>query len=446
MRHRLPKTYVDIYRSPTFRHWFKMKAVLTGARLLGYWNVPNQNAAASLEEATFIDEAYCLYKNARPLMTAEDGVTEVLFQNDSSIVRLPKGFKKNSATTISAVGDLMPAGGLEASLDIMFEDIANVLFDADVSFANLEAPITEQKVEAKFVGGQTAIMGFSVSQFAALAGHRKKYFTALNFANNHTLDRGIEGIELTQKILDEFGIVDLGTPRCPEDYGRARVINRNGVKVGFISASYSLNGLKLSKEDSHRVHVSNLTPKHAPTDLALLRRQIADCKAQQCDFIIASLHWGFEFEFFPRARQVEAAHTLANEGVDLVLGHHPHVVQPVEYYRTTRDPNRVVVIAYSLNGLGMRWYTAPHMALGLLLNLTIAKGQLNGVEQTYIEKVNTIPIFQNIFTSYNGDQRIKRIERLDKPLVAPESGHARRYRQELQKYADLVLCAPEDNK
>ena len=125
-------------------------------------------------------------------------------------------------------------------------------------------------------------------------------------------------------------------------------------------------------EDAHRINVSRLLSKHVDPELKSFKQQIDWCKREECDFI-ASLHWGFEFEFFPRKRQVEAARELVEYGADAIFCHHPHVIQPVEYYRIRRDPSRVAVIAYSLGSL--TWgFTAPHLVLSLLLDLKLTKG------------------------------------------------------------------------
>lgn len=439
MRHGLSPTYVDIYRAPTFIHGLRMKAAMMSARLFGYWESPREDAAASFEEATFADEAYALYTNQRPVVTPEKKVSEILFLRDKAAVKLPNGFTSETSVTIGAAGDLYPADELELSKDMFFESVADILFDMNISFANLESPVTEQKVEAKFVGGTVPIMGFSIPQFSTVAGHKGRYFTALSLANNHTLDRGMEGLETTQRLLAQYGIMDVGTPRDPQEYGRAKILIKNGIKIGFISATYSLNGLQLPDSEVYRIHTAKLCSKYAAADLDLLKTQIADCKAQACDFIVASLHWGWEYEFFPRHKQIEAAHTLVEEGVDLILGHHPHVVQPVEYYCTKRDPNRVAVIAYGLGSLGMRWYTAPHLVLGMIVNMRLSKGHLGGIHRTYIESIEPIPVFQSAFLSYHGDKKLKRIEKLHDHLNDRGSNRSTRYLAQIKEYADLVL-------
>ncbi|RWJ04390.1 MAG: CapA family protein [Mesorhizobium sp.] len=439
MKHRLPDTYIDILKPPSVRYWLKMNAVYCAARLIGFWDKPRPQVTEDSEEYTFINEAYANYKYLKPITRPEQTVYDTLFASDRSIVKLPPDFETTASLTMGAAGDLMPAEGLEASKDILFENVADVLLNVDISFANLEAPVTEQKIEVKFTGGDAApIMGFSPSEFAAVAGHKGLNFNLLSFANNHAFDWGVEGLNTTSKLLAQHGIVPIGTPRTPLDYGRATIIHKQGITIGFVSTTDSLNGPKPPPDAAHRIHVAKLSS--TSPNLELLKRQIVDAKTQGCDFIVASLHWGCEAEFFPRKHQIDIAHTLVEAGVDLLLGHHPHVIQPVEYYRTKRDQRRIAVIAYSLGGLGYRWYTAPHFALGLILNLKIEKGKTDVGERTYIACVNPVPVFQNIFVSYFGDMRIKRLEMLTNHLEGGgESSSLGSYASEVKRYADLVL-------
>lgn len=436
MRHHFPATPVRAY--PSFTYGLKIKAAITCASLFGYWNYPRSNASATTEESTVIDKAYWRYKCAKPIVRAEQKVSEALFSRGKSALKLPNGFERACSVTFAAAGDLIPANGLESSKDILFENVSDLLFGADISFANQEAPVSEQNKEAVTqVGGSPPIMCCSEAQFSALAGHKGRYFTALNFANNHTLDMGIEGIEATQRLFTQLGIMDIGTPRDLREYGRGKILTKRGIKIGFISATLGLNAGRLPRNETFRIHTAKLMSKYVATDLELLKKQIEDCKKQECDFIIASIHWGYEFEFFPRLRQIEAAHTLIEEGVDLILGHHPHVIQPVEYYCPERDPDRIAIIAYSLGNLTFGWYTAPHLVLSMILKVTLSKGRKSGTSRTYIECASPSPVFQQV--ALQGDMKLMRIEKLQEHLNESRSYHSARYAKKLKKYADLVF-------
>ncbi|RUX98260.1 CapA family protein [Mesorhizobium sp. M2A.F.Ca.ET.040.01.1.1] len=432
-------------QTPETSFEIRAKEILEKAMLSHEWDVPLAGAATDAAEMSHVDLAYWFYKLARPTLVAESGVPDALFASDKSVVRLPAGFKQESALTLSAAGDLMPMDGIEASANIIYEKVRDILFDADISFANLEAPLTKEEFDNCLVQGcdlpKGPILRNSFAMFDALVRHNDKSFHVLSIANNHTFDLGVEGIQTTRKALADNNIVGIGTPESRAEYGRANIITKADIKVGFISATFSLNDRNPPENESYRVHTARLVSKYVEPELELLNKQIGDCKREGCDFIVASLHWGYEFEFFPRSKQIEAAHALVEEGVDLILGHHPHVIQPVEYYRTKRDPNRTAVIAYSLGGLTFdEWNAAPHLSLGLILKMKLSKGMIDGNTRTFIENIRPIPVFHKAF--HQGARRLLRVEKLDDhtKIGAHEEDHDFRRRiNEMKRFADLVL-------
>ncbi|MGR4932642.1 CapA family protein [Bradyrhizobium sp. CAR08] len=422
----------------------KVKEVLDRAKVSREWDYPVAGAATDAAEMNHVDFAYWYYKMESPTLNAEHGVSETLFSSNKSIVKLPDGFMQSSSLTFSASGDLIPMDGIEASKGILYENVSDVLFNSDISFANLEAPVTKHKFESSVIAARDpencTLLRSSLAQFEILTRHKDQSFNVLNFATNHTFDLGIEGLETTQQLLADNKITGLGTPCSVEKFARANIVTKAGIKVGFISATFSLNNRRLPANESYRIHTARLVSRYVEPELELLTKQIEDCKSQGCDFIVASLHWGYEFEFFPRSKQLEAAHALIEQGVDLILGHHPHVIQPVEYYRTKRDPNRVAVIAYSLGGLTYGWNSAPHLELGLILNIKFTRGHLEGVSRTYIENTETIPVLQNI--SCENDVRLIRVQKLKEHSRVERSrqtNDCRKRVKQIQIYADLIL-------
>lgn len=415
-----------------------MHAVCLSADLLKYWNYPFKKAATSFEEMSLLDKLYWAYKCKKPVTRAEKGTNiEGYFRDNPGSVELPEGFKKTGNITFGAVGDLIQAQGLENSKDILYEKVAGLLFDRTISFANLESPLTNQEPKKEVISDkESPIECCSKEQFDILKGHKGKCFTVMHTAGNHMLDMGREGVETTLKQFDADGIVDVGTNRNKSSQGKGKILVKNGIKIGFVSATYGLNGQEIPAGAEHLINVARLLPKNGEPDLTSLKDQITHCREENCDFIIASLHWGYEFEFFPRKRQIDIAHTIVEWGADAVVGHHPHVIQPVEYYRTHRDPRRIAVIAYSLGSL--TWsFSAPHLVLSEILNLSIAKGGFQGEERTYIESATVTPVFRN--QTRAGNSSITRIEILDDYLNANEDRDRMNYLSEIRKYADLVL-------
>ncbi|MEO5337160.1 MAG: CapA family protein [Magnetospirillum sp. WYHS-4] len=416
----------------------KMHLAVTAAKLFGFWKRPDPRAATTFEEMGLRDIFYWVYKCTHPVTRPEAGVDMAkLLMRDAGSVRLPDGFEKQATLTLGAGGDLLQAKGLAHSKDVLFESVADLLFGQTVSYANFESPITTQELKEEVISDREAPYECcSRDQFDILKGHKGKTFTVMHTANNHMFDYKVEGLETTQKVFAEEGILPVGTNATPDRYGRGRVLEIGGMKLGFAAATFGLNGHAMPDEEKFRIHHAKLSSKFADPDLDLVGRQIEDCKAQGCDFIFASLHWGWEFEFFPRRQQVEAARRLVEMGADAVLAHHPHVIQPVEYYRTRRDPDRVAVIAYSLGSL--TWgYSAPHLVLSAILNLSLAKGRHQGREATYIESARVTPIFRS--AADEGGRLVTRLERLADHVDGRGTRHPPAYIAEIKRLSDLVL-------
>ncbi|MFA5041762.1 MAG: CapA family protein [Bdellovibrionales bacterium] len=434
----LPSTPADVLELSSRALGLAMKSAVRLAALFGCWKHSYKNAATSFEEMALPDMIYWAFKCTNPIVRPEkgDSIGDIV-KTDNRDAGLPQGFEKQASLTLAAAGDLLQADGLDHSKDVLFENIADLLFDRTISFANFESPITEQELKKEVIGDKgPPFECCSRKQFDLLKGHKGKNFTVMNTANNHIFDMGVEGIETTQKVLSNENILNIGTNATPDDFGRGRIIEKEGIRIGFVSATFGLNGRVVPDGDAYRINVARLLSKKAPPELKILKRQIDDCKSKKCDFIVASLHWGHEFEFFPRRRQIEIAHVLVEYGVDAILSHHPHVIQPVDYYRTHRDPNRIAVIAYSLGTLTWR-FTAPQYVLSLILNLTLSKGAYKGKEVTYIEKAAVTPVFRSSVDE--GGQTVTRIEKLADYLEGRKNNHPPEYIAKIKEYADLAL-------
>ncbi len=416
---------------------FVLQTVSKLAEIFGFWDHPSSKTAIAFEEMTMLDKLHWAYKCAHPVIRPEHGTRIDALCGGKNMITLPEGFEKEGSISLGAVGDLIQGDGLEHSKDVLYERVADLIFDRTISYASLESPLTRQELKKEVISDkESPIECCSREQFEVLKGRKGKYFTVIHTACNHMFDMGAEGVQTT---LDQFardGIVDIGTNRDPSEYGKGRILERNGIKVGFASAAFGLNGRNPRQDQAYLINVAKLLPKRGAPDLSLLKQQIDHCRKQGSDVIIASLHWGYEFEFFPRKRQIEVAHTLIEWGVDALIAHHPHVIQPVEYYRTQRDPDRIAVIAYSLGSL--TWsYTAPHLVLSAILNLSFAKGRYRGNPTTFIETASVTPVFRSHVRDRN--RTITRIEKLHDFADPQESDEKTQYVAHIRRFAELVL-------
>lgn len=162
-------------------------------------------------------------------------------------------------------------------------------------------------------------------------------FDVLLTANNHTCDKGRRGIERTIAMMDSLQILHLGSYVS----SRARqqqypfIIEREGIRIALLNYTYSTNGIPVPKDN-----VVNLI------DRDLIARDIANAKAKHPDVIIACMHWGEEYYPVPVESQRKLADWLFEQGVDHIIGGHPHVVEPMEI--RTDSLGKQHVLAYSL--------------------------------------------------------------------------------------------------
>jgi len=412
------------------------------ADIFGFWKYPSKKAAADFAEMSLLHKIYWAYKSQKPIVRAEKGSgLQTFFKNQDTHLRLPEDFLKETAITLSAVGDLIKVDGLEHARDLLYEKVAPLIFAADISYGNLESQLTDQTIKNMvFNKNEGPPLCCTIDQFNALKGHKGTNFTILHTACNHTLDMGLEGIQTTLDRLERDGILAIGTNRQEADREKGRIIDPKGVKIGFASATFGLNGKTIPPGKEYLVNRVRFHQQAAGLpDLSLVMKQITHCRQQGCDFVIASLHWGYEYEFFPRAHQVEIAHAIVESGADLIISHHSHVIQPIEYYRTQRDPSQIALIAYSLGNLTSS-FSAPHLVLSEILRLTISRGTAAGKPKTYIEHVEAIPIVQ-VETQVNGLPviQVEPLEKIMQKVNKNGTAEEQSYFARVEKYAHLVL-------
>jgi poly-gamma-glutamate capsule biosynthesis protein CapA/YwtB (metallophosphatase superfamily) len=231
---------------------------------------------------------------------------------------------------INAVGDIMLAGSGERTFkargyDYPFAATSGILQQGDFVIGNLESPIALSGAE--FTKKR---FRFKVNPKAALA-LKNAGFTNLSLANNHILDFGAEGLRQTLEILDSNDITHSG---AGSDLLMARKAGTNFVKgLKIASLSYSLT---FPEEFFAGAKRAGTAPGYSPlftTDIKQAKKN-ADC-------VIVSFHWGEEGLDTPKPYQIAAAHKAVEAGADIVIGHHPHVLQGIEHYKNG-------VIFYSL--------------------------------------------------------------------------------------------------
>lgn len=224
---------------------------------------------------------------------------------------------------------------------------------ADLAIANLETTIGNKR----YAGYPSFCAPDSFIHAAKGAG-----FDILLFANNHCLDRGKQGALRTMEKLDSLGITHCGVYRDSIDRKERYplLVEKKGVKIALLNYTYGTNGIPVPPP-----LIVNFIDKE------VIAKDIEKAKAMKPHAIIACMHWGDEYVSTPPKRIKELSNWLLEQGVDHIMGNHPHVVQPLEMRNDTLTAKRSAV-AYSLGNLVSGMYARGRDG-GLLVRMGLLR-------------------------------------------------------------------------
>lgn len=199
--------------------------------------------------------------------------------------------------------------------DPMFATLKPVIEDADLAICHAEVPFTQPGAEPQSYPVFTAPR--SIAPWTASMG-----WDACTTASNHSWDDGFEGVVMSADLFEDNGIAHVGTFRTPEERARPVILTtENGVRVGLVAGTYGLNGFVPPADEEFAVSM---------WDADDLLAQARAAREAGADVVVVHVHWGYEYVHEPSPEQVALAEVLtASPDVDLVLGEHAHVVQPI---------------------------------------------------------------------------------------------------------------------
>ncbi|MHC6204414.1 CapA family protein [Breznakiellaceae bacterium SP9] len=287
--------------------------------------------------------------------------------------------------TLVAVGDtifhdevLWPQGkkaAQEGDFDFTgyYEAIKPLIEKADIAFVNQET------VFAGPERGYSGYPNFNTPREAGLA-LIDAGFDVVNLATNHVLDWGEQGLLSTIEFWeDKPAVTFLGIHKSIEARSKHKIIEKNGIKVGFLSYCYGFNGYTIPKGKDYLISV---------IDRTRMKEEITRLRPL-CDFLIVSMHWGLEYDFEPSPEQESLAEFLSSLSVDLIIGHHPHVLQPVKHI--ARPDGGTLVCAFSLgNFLATQKSNPASTILGGLLYVKLTREEKNEENEENTAIVDTV--------------------------------------------------------
>lgn len=299
-------------------------------------------------------------------------------------------------STLAVVGDIMVHSpqfedAYDAETDTydfnyMLRYVAPWLTEADYAIGNLETTLAG----AEPSGYPNFCTPDALAEALANAG-----FDLVSTANNHSLDMWHDGLVRTLDVLEENGIVGVGTYRTNEDYQANNgiyVADVGGIEVAFLSMSYGTNGIPVTEGNEQTINLiyTDYLTNYSVIDVEKIEADMAAAQALDVDLIAVMVHWGTEYQTLQNDAQEEIAALLMENGADLILGGHSHVLQPMEV-RTATDADgneRDVFICWSLGNF-ISSQNDEYTDTSVILQLELTKTD----DQTVVSDVTYVPLY-----------------------------------------------------
>lgn len=273
-------------------------------------------------------------------------------ENDSERVRI---IAMGDNLIHSSVYDAADAvdGTIDGQYDFkpFYRLIKPKIAEADVAFVNQETIVGGKEL------GLSSYPMFNSPEEVATA-LKDTGFDVINGATNHSLDKLDQGVINAIDNFQKVGLPLIGVNKTAADQDKVTIIEKNGLKIAFLAYTYGTNGMVAN--DNYRVNY---------LDQDLIKKQVEIAK-KEADAVVVSAHWGTEDSTEADDDQKTWAKFFADQGVDAVIGTHPHVIQPIEWVEGTEGHKTLV--AYSI-GNGLNGMQDVDNVLGGLLNFTIHK-------------------------------------------------------------------------
>lgn len=367
-------------------------------KLLGEKALYSHETEGNFTSMGIADKLWWGYKHyIRQVERAQKGTSiEQHFANQKLCFNLPEDYSEETNITLTAGGDIMSNPFLTPkSTEHAFDEIEEFFFEADITYANMEAPITISDVSFK-PPHHNATPAMCNSEAMLQSLHRNgKGIMLFSTANNHCLDLGIDGLVETLNILERNKCDHVGIARSKDELEKIKVIEKNGIRIAFFSYTFSVNGKEVNTDSVHLANYIRLNLEDA--DLSLIKKQVEKAKNEEnADFVVLLPHWSLEYELYPVETVMNTARKLAALGADVIIGNHPHCVQPIERLKVA-DPftggEKECLVVYALGNLLGDASRRGNWNLAYLLKLHISKGRKNNKSAVVISGMSILPFY-----------------------------------------------------
>ena len=219
----------------------------------------------------------------------------------------------------------------DGNFDFLFENVGDMIEENDIAVINQETPLTDDPS----MYGDYPRFGTPAGVGRAIADAG---FDVVTCASNHALDRGAYGVSFTKNFFDSQGIRCLGIHSEKEKEPRpCEILTRNGIRFALFNYTYGTNGIRAPEENPDMVQLLE--------DEEQIRKEI-EAAGSECDLVIVFAHWGTEYAKQPDDFQKQWTQIFLESGVDVVVGTHPHALQPYEMLQD--DNGHRMLVYYSI--------------------------------------------------------------------------------------------------
>lgn len=315
---------------------------------------------------------------------------------------------------ITAVGDIMMhdtqirAGYNQGTgtydYSPFFTLVQPLLSASDLTLGNLETPLAGKKA------GYSGYPRFNAPEILA-SNLKDAGFDVLFTANNHCMDKGEKGLFSTLDYLDNFGLSHAGTSRTLEERDKILIIEKKGLKIALLAYTFSTNGIRPSNKNSYVINY--LDPEE-------IKRDILRARKEGARLVIISLHNGVEYQPYPNPQQKQLVQELFETGADIILGHHPHVLQPMELF-TNDDPGQLTkkFVIHSLGNFISHQRGLERLS-STILNINIGIDSMS--KEPYFKDASYIPIWTRVYR--NNGKRSFQIVPVEPALTTINTGRS----------------------
>lgn len=246
-------------------------------------------------------------------------------------------------------------------------------------------------------------------------------FNIVNLATNHTMDKGKQGATYSANFWEQQDAYVTGSYTSEEKRNNIQIAEKNGITYAVLAYTYGTNGLPVPQDAQYLVNVWSVYGANSYEEYKETVKQDIQRVRDKVDVLIVSMHWGNEYTHVPTSYEKDAAKFLSEQGVDIIIGTHPHVIQPIEFVNDT-------LVIYSLGNF-ISAQSEENTRVGLMVSLNIKKHIENNEKTISIENVKA-----DLTWTYH--QRYRNFKVI--PFYELNDGLLNNYQQTYEKYKKII--------